>query len=145
MTRTRAWRRRGIAAALAVVLAACSSDDGRSLEAFCDQLGELNDFDTVIETVDLDDSDAVRDSLDEFKIRLTSLERVAPDDIAGEVAEVVTFGRALADAALEANPDDPFDRAALLAEASAQVPDITAANDAVSNYVARRCTVAPGS
>ena len=140
----RRWRRLWIVA-LAGVVAACSGDDGRSIEAFCDQLGELSDFDTVLEAVDLDDSDAVRDGLDEFKIRLTSLERVAPDDIVGEVGRVVRFGHALADAALEARPDDPFDRAALLAEASAQVPDIASANDAVSNYVARRCTVAPGS
>ena len=74
----RRWRRLWVVA-LAGVVAACSGDDGRSIEAFCDQLGELSDFDTVLEAVDLDDSDAVRDGLDEFKIRLTSLERVAPE------------------------------------------------------------------
>ena len=78
-------------------------------------------------------------------VTLIELLTVVTVNIVGEVGRVVRFGHALADAALEARPDDPFDRAALLAEASAQVPDIASANDAVSNYVARRCTVAPGS
>lgn len=138
--------RRGLAAAVAALcfFAACSDDDGRSIEAFCDRLDALGDLDTDILGVDLDDSDAVRSGLEEFSLRLTGLEAVAPDDIVNDVAQVADFGQALADAALEASPDDPFDRAALLAVASAQVPDVDRANEAMSTYAARHCTPAPG-
>ena len=69
-------------------VAACSGDDGRSIASFCAQLGELDDFDTEVIGVDLDDSDAVGDSLEEFSVRLTSLARVAPEDVADEVQRV---------------------------------------------------------
>ena len=99
-----------LAVVLVGVLASCS-DGGRSLEAFCDQLDVMQEADVSFGQIDLDDSVAVHESLSEFSDHFERLAEVAPDDISEQTAAVARFGVALAEAALNANPDDPFDRA----------------------------------
>ncbi len=139
MTRRSLWG----APALVLLLVSCSSDSGRSVEAFCSQLTSMNSTDITITEIDLDDSDAVQAALKSFADDFEQLASVAPDEVAADAQTIAEFGRALAEAALAANPDDPFDRAALLAEASAQIGNIDQANDGVASYSARFCTPAP--
>ncbi|NOX30594.1 MAG: KR domain-containing protein [Actinobacteria bacterium] len=139
MTRRSFWG----ATALVLLLVSCSGDSGRSVEAFCSQLTSMNSTDITLAEIDLDDSDAVRAALESFADDFEQLAGVAPDEVAADAQTIAEFGRALAEAALAANPDDPFDRAALLAEASAQVDNIDRANDGVASYSTRLCTPAP--
>lgn len=131
-----------ICAAALLVLSACS-DSGRSIEAFCDQLDVMQDADVGFEQIDLDDSVAVHDSLAEFSQHFETLSEVAPEEIREQTSTVARFGVALADAALAANPDDPFDRAALLAEATTQEPGAPEAMEEVAAFAARNCAAAP--
>ncbi len=141
---TRTPSRLAVAALAIAALAACSGNNGRSIEAFCDQLGQMSSSDLLALDVDLDDSDAVRTALNGFADDVDQLAEVAPEDIRASTEGVAAFGRALADAALAADPDDPFDRAALLAAASASVPTIEIDNQALTTFAARNCTPAPG-
>lgn len=131
-----------LAVVLVGVLASCS-DGGRSLEAFCDQLDVMQEADVSFSQIDLDDSVAVHESLSEFSDHFERLAEVAPDDISEQTAAVARFGVALAEAALNANPDDPFDRAALLADATTAEPDAPAAMEQIAAYAARNCAAAP--
>jgi hypothetical protein len=143
VTARRGLRALALSTALAA-LAACGGDNGRSIEAFCDQLDRMNSSDLLALDVDLDDSDAVRTALSGFADDVDRLAAAAPEEIRASAEGVATFGRALADAALAADPDDPFDRAALLASASATVPTIEIDNQALTNFASRFCTPAPG-
>ncbi|MCP3934510.1 MAG: hypothetical protein GY708_03965 [Actinomycetia bacterium] len=126
-----------------VALVTTCSQEGRSVEAFCDQLASMHQIDLDLEAIDLDDSVAVHDSLAKFSSQFGRLAEVSPDEVSGSAETVSRFGVALADAALQANPDDPFDRAALLASATAAEPQAGEAMDDVAQFAARNCAATP--
>ena len=128
----------------AVLLVAACSGGGPSVEEFCDQLIAIGTLDVSLDDVDLSDRDAVVNSLTQFRRELELLAEAAPDDIATDTDTVARFGIALAQAAIDADPDDPFDRAALLATAAASEPDIEDATERLATYASRNCTAAPG-
>ncbi len=104
----------------------------------------MHEIDLSIETIDLDDSVDVHDSLAEFSSQFERLAEVSPEEVSAAAETVERFGVALADAALDAHPDDPFDRAARLAAAATAEPRAGQAMDDIARFAARNCAAAPG-
>jgi len=129
--------------ATALTLTACSGG-GPTVAGFCDQVVSMQSIDEQLAGVDLSDSDAMLIALTTFRDEFSALSDASPDSIADETATVARFGVALAEAAIAADPDDSFDRAALLAAAAASEPDIDAAFERVATFASRNCTSAPG-
>lgn len=132
----------GVALAGALMFTACSNG-GTSIATFCDQIVTMQSVDEQLGDVDLSDSDAVLIALTTFRDEFNELAEASPDEIADDTETVARFGVALAEAALEADPDDSFDRAALLAAAASSEPDIDDAFENVATFASRNCTSAP--
>lgn len=128
----------------ALLVAACGGS-GPSADAFCKQMSNMGQIDQELLEVELSDSDAVTAAVQLFREEFTKLAEVSPDEVAADSEIVARFGVTAADALLQLDPDDPFDRAAVLAAATASEPDLEQALERLATYTARRCTPAPGS
>ena len=124
------------------LLVACSGS-GQSVASFCNQIDAMQSIDERLAGVDLSDSDAVAAALTSFRQAFANLANASPNDIADDAQTVANFGIALSEAAQLADPDDSFDRAALLAAAAATEPDVDEAFDRLATYAARNCASAP--
>ena len=127
----------------ALFLAACSGS-GSTVATFCDQIVSMQSIDDQLAEVDLSDGDAVLVALTTFRDEFRALADASPSAISEDTETVARFGVALSEAAIAADPDDSFDRAALLAAAAASEPDIDAAFERVATYASRNCTAPPG-
>jgi len=123
-------------------LAACSGGD-RTVATFCEQIITMQSIDEQLTDVDLSDSDAVLIALTAFRDEFDALAEASPAAIADDAETVARFGVTLAEAAIASDPDDSFDRAALLAAAAASDPDIDVAFERVATFASRNCTSAP--
>ncbi len=128
--------------ALAVTLAACSGG-GDPQARFCENLAQLRAFDASTSATELNNPVAVQADLEEFARRFEELETSSPEEIRDQVAIVARFGRDLAQAAIDSQQADTFDRATALATASANEPEVADALDQLRAWETRNCTPAP--
>lgn len=131
-----------IAVASAVLSVSCTGG-GPTVQTFCGQISEMQSVDEQLMTVDLSNGDAVVAALVQFRDQFEAMAEASPEDIREDAEIAARYGVALANAALAADPDDPFDRAGVLAAAAASEPDIEEVLGRLATYSARNCTVAP--
>lgn len=115
------------------------SDDGDGTETFCDQLNEIYLADATAAQLDTTDVRAVRDELTAAAERFERLRSVAPTEIEADVDAIARFAADVALAARDHPPDEPFDRAAALSEASAGASAVEQALQRVDAFRATSC------
>lgn len=133
-----------LAVVSAILIASCGGS-GASTSRFCEQMSNMRAADQELSEADLSDSDAVTAAVRGFRDEFTKLADVSPDEVAADSQIVARFGVTVADAVLGLDSDDPFDRAAVLAAATASESELEPALDRLATYAARHCTPAPGS
>ncbi len=128
--------------ATGMIAASCSGSEGTE-EAFCTQVMEMATIDEQLAGIDLSNGDAVIAALTSFRDEFVDLAESSPAEVRDEAESVSRYAIALANAALSADPDDPFDRAAVLSSAAASEPGVDVALERLATYVSRNCTAAP--
>jgi len=114
-------------------------DDEDSTAAFCEQLNEIYLADATAAQLDTTDARAVRVELTAAAERFGELRSVAPDELEAAVDLIAEFASDVALAARDHPPDEPFDRAAALSEASASAPEVEQALVRVDSFRATSC------
>jgi hypothetical protein len=130
--------------AIALLVGACGGD-GRSVDAFCREAGDLEQIDELTLEVDPSDDNAKRQRVDSTARQMHRVNDVAPTEVREATAVMAEFLDAILVAYETSDPRDPFERAAALAAAKNQVADrIDDASLDYTQYTARNCTPAPG-
>lgn len=125
--------------ALSLVSSACTTDAG-SEEAFCDQVGEVPTMGVLLAGFADADPVELERRMDAGMTAYASLRDEAPEQIRGQVSEVVDLVTAMIDA-VRANPNAPEALAADLRTVVAEHPEVEEAATEVEAYARTTCGI----
>ena len=122
---------------IAVALAACS--DTTDPAAFCRRYADVVALDAESFAIDSAATDEVVAELARAVERYDALADVAPGEVRDDVRELAAYAGRLVEAITAVEADDPFARAAAVAEAVGDEERLTEAADAVTTYERTNC------
>ena len=123
----------------AFAVAACSSDGGGSVEAFCAAIEEADALDDPFET---DDIETFNQNLDDFQAAAEAVGDAAPDEISEEADVSVASQVELFDAFREIDDltdQDQFEAA--FEDSTFDEGEVEEANEAFESYVEEECGI----
>ena len=129
----------GLVVVLGLLGTACTGDSGDK-EAFCTEIAEVAPLSTLIAGFSEADPVELDNRLETAADAYAKLRDDAPEEIRGDVDQVVDLSEAVIEA-VRANRQDPEAVVDQVREAVADRPDVPAATKALSDYAAKECKV----
>ena len=131
--------RRALLALVAFALAACT--DGADPAAFCSRFDDVVALDAESLAIDTADADAVIAELAGALDRYEALADAAPSEIGDDVDELAAYASRLVQAVTAVETDDPFERAAAVADAIGDEQRLDEAGRNVAVYAEENCAL----
>lgn len=129
----------GVLAVLAVAVPACS-DDGGSVEAFCDEVRRVPSLESVVSRFNEVEPTNLADRIAKAREAYQRMADAAPSAIDGQADAVVALVEEVLDA-IEAHPDDPEAAAEAVRTAMADHEGVADDRDELVTYAEAECDV----
>lgn len=130
--------------AATVALTACSSG-GSDIDAFCEEVSDLIQIDTLNFDQSAADDPAIRSGLAQTATQFERVVRASPEEVRPSAEVLAGLTRALSDAVADSDVRDPFERSQRIIAAQQQFEErLPGAAERYNAYVAQHCAPAPG-